>query len=262
MKPLQMLKGKVVKIPLFKVVRITGPSEGLRLTFMALVAKVMQPLQGEVRCSPSAWSIMLPPEALGAPPAMKVQEAMALGGNPEHFTSRFATALGLTPSDNVEELTPGELQVLSIARALLRDPAVLVLIRPFAYMVPRQREFFQQLLRIWQMGGMPEVMDCFNQQGHVEAADVAAKLSPSTEAAKHGARTLVVTCEDMEPEPDVVQVDSYVDADEIVDLSSLFEMPEVVKAKMQARRRQDALKAEEALMQSRPSQRMVSVCCR
>jgi len=89
MKPLQMLKGKVVKIPLFKVVRISGPSDGLRLTFMALVAKVMHPLQGEVRCSPSAWSIMLPPKALGAPPGMTVQEAMALGGNPEHFTSRF-----------------------------------------------------------------------------------------------------------------------------------------------------------------------------
>jgi len=230
MKPLQMIKGKVVKIPLSKVVRITGPSEGQRLTFMALVAKVMHPLQGEVRCSPSVWSIMLPPEALGAPPRITVQEAMALGGNPEHLTSRFATALGLTPSDTVEELTPGEVQVLSIARAMLRDPAVLVLIRPLAHVVPRQREVFRQLLRIWQMGGMPQIMDCFDEQGHAEAADVAA---PAARASK-GARTLVVTAEDMDPEPDARGVDSYAAADEFIDLGSMLELSEAVQAKMQA----------------------------
>mmetsp|Transcript_119592 Transcript_119592/g.232847 ORF Transcript_119592/g.232847 Transcript_119592/m.232847 type:complete len:228 (-) Transcript_119592:82-765(-) len=218
----------------------------------------MHPLHGEVRCSPSTWSIMLPPEALGAPPGMTVQEALALGGTLEHFTSKFAAALGLTPSATMVELTPGELQVLSIARALLRDPAVLVLVRPFAYMVPRQRAAFQQLLRVWQMGGMPEIMDCFDEKGRAKAADAAAV---SAARASKGARTLVVTAEDMDPEPDAGGVDSNA-ADVFVDLSSVLELTEVLQATTQARRQQSLQEAEEALKQSQISQSQVRACCR
>jgi len=166
----------------------------------------------------------------------------------------------------VEELTPGEAQVLSIARAILRDPAVLVLIRPLAYVVPRQRALFRQLLRIWQMGGMPQIMDFFDEQGHAEAADEAAVPAA---IASGGARTLVVTAEDMDPEPDARGVDSYAAADEFVDLGSMLELPEAVRAK--ARPHQSVLEDEETETETETetedeealihARRQVRACC-
>mmetsp|Transcript_112598 Transcript_112598/g.223848 ORF Transcript_112598/g.223848 Transcript_112598/m.223848 type:complete len:1069 (-) Transcript_112598:50-3256(-) len=243
MKPLQMLKGRVVKIALNKVVRVTGPSEGMRLTFMALVAKVLRPQQGQVCCSPKAWAVMLPPEAPGAPPGMTVQEAMALGGMPEHLVSRFASALGLAPSDTVDELTPGEKQVLSVARALLRDPAVLVLVRPLAHVVPQQRAGFRRLLRIWQAGGMQQITDWVTEPNHAAAPHVAAVPAGT---AGTGARTLVVTAEDMDPEPHAGGGDGFAAGDEFIDLRSVLEMPEALQGQMQVRRRQALQAAEEA----------------
>jgi len=234
MKPLQMLKGKVAKIPLNKVVRVTGPSEGMRLTFMALVAKVLHPQQGQVCCSPAAWAIMLPPESIGAPPGMTVKQAMGLGGMPEEFVSRFATALGLTLSDTMEELTPGEAQVLSVARALMRDPAVLILVRPIAHLPPEQRAGFRQLLRVWQMGGMQQIVDRVSEAGGSAALHAPARPATSSEGAR---RTLVVTAEDMDPEPDAAGIDSFAAVDEFIDLASVLEIPASLEEQMQVRRR-------------------------
>jgi len=233
MKPLQMLQGMVVKIPLNKVVGVSGPSEGMRLTFMALVAKVLRPQKGHVCCSPAAWAIMIPPNAPGAPPGMTVHEAMALGGMSENLASCFASALGLTPSDTVEELTCGERQVLSVGRALLRDPAVLVLVRPLAYVVPQQRAGFQRLLRIWQAGGMQQIVDWVSGTGNAAAAYAPAS---SAATASKGTRTLVVTAEDMDPKPDAA--DGFAAVDAFIDLGSVLEMPEVLQEQMQVHRRQ------------------------
>jgi len=66
----------------------------------------------------------------------------------------------------VETLAPGDLQLLAIARAMLRDPEVLVLIRPFAYIASKHRPRLAELLRAWQTGGAERIVECLlKQQG-------------------------------------------------------------------------------------------------
>lgn len=61
-----------------------------------------------------------------------------------------------------------------------------------------------------------------------------------------GARTLVVTAEDMDPEPHAGGGDGFAAGDEFIDLRSVLEMPEALQGQMQVRRRQALQEAEEA----------------
>merc|ERR1712048_1052149 len=78
---------------------------------------------------------------------------------PAELARRLAIVLDLIPSDSINVLTRGQIQAVSLARALMRDPMVLVLVRPFALMDQLLRRRLQSMLRVWQQGGAQHVVD-------------------------------------------------------------------------------------------------------
>eukprot|EP00929_Paragymnodinium_shiwhaense_P020900 TRINITY_DN13784_c0_g1_i2.p1 TRINITY_DN13784_c0_g1~~TRINITY_DN13784_c0_g1_i2.p1 ORF type:complete len:300 (-),score=9.16 TRINITY_DN13784_c0_g1_i2:31-930(-) len=171
-----MKPGQTAVVPLHRVVRVTGLSEGSRMTFMALLARVLQPTSGQVLIPMDAWAVMLPPVPFSQP-NLSVHQSLEDIGAPESIVDAIACALDLDPKAQLNRLPPGELQILAIARALLRDPAMLVLVRPLAFVAPQRRRRAHLLLRAWQAGGSkrlvhwlmgtpaPETCTCMNTEG-------------------------------------------------------------------------------------------------
>merc|ERR1711862_108542 len=119
---------------------------------------------------------------------MTVREALGLAHMPVLVADRLSAVLGRRPSAWTNRLGAGGAQVITIARTLLRDPAVLVLVRPLAFVVPEERARLRQLLRLWQEGGAARIVQWLTPESAPLAGN-GARLSP---------RTLVVTGEDMD----------------------------------------------------------------
>lgn len=186
MGPLRMRPGSIAAVPLRRLVRVAGAAEEARMTFMALLAGVLQPSEGRVLCPESVWVIMLSPSVVG-PPGTTVLEELEGTGTPEKTAASLARVLGLDPSMNTARLAPGHLQVLALARALLRDPELLVAVRPLALVDGPRRARLRALLRLWQAGGAGRLVRWLG--GGAGAGEEGAQLEP---------RTLVITDEDME----------------------------------------------------------------
>lgn len=125
------------------------------------------------------------PRGPDAPPrsrGLTVQGCISLAGAPAIIAHSLAQILELRPERPVELLAPGDLQLLAIARAMLRDPEVLVLIRPFAYVASRKRQRLAELLRAWQTGGAERIVECLlRQQGrHLNVLEERARPRPRT----------------------------------------------------------------------------------
>jgi len=148
-----------VRIPLGHLVTIHGGTEPQRMSFMAVVARILLPTEGEVLTPHHTWTVMMPAVPAELPKNLTVQETLALAGAPNIVAHSFAQVLELDPEKSVEVLAPGETQLLAIARAMLRDPEVLVLIRPFAFVATRHRTRLGRLLRVWQMGGAEGIVE-------------------------------------------------------------------------------------------------------
>merc|ERR1712187_232865 len=94
---------------------------------------------------------------MGGP--MTIKQAFQLVGASADVATRFAHILGLDPSKVSEHLSPGKIQLLAIGRALLRDPEVIVMARPLAYIPPAAQLRIACLLRLWQAcGGMKPLL--------------------------------------------------------------------------------------------------------
>jgi len=190
----------VINVPLHKVVYVTGSDESARMIFMALVAQVLRPSAGQVVCPTFTWAVLIPPVPVGfGSPLLKLTVVRALErvGAPKMVAARFCYALGLDPLFDVTHLVPGQAQVLALACALWRDPDVLALIRPLALVVPEMREQMKHLLRAWQFGGIPKIVQWLSGKPF----DSNGKYTPST-------RTLIITGEDFgTPESTDVHID-------------------------------------------------------
>jgi hypothetical protein len=185
--PLRMNPGEICSIPLGRVVRVSGANEGTMYTFMALVARVVRPTDGigQVLGPMDAWAVMLPSMPYASPP-VEVCEALQIAGAPKSLAEAFAFALGLPMGDLTDRLPPGQQQILALARAMLRDPAVLVLVRPFAFVRPHHRSKVQALLRMWQEGGTAQIVSWL----------MGKPVDPN--GARPSARTLVITSNDLD----------------------------------------------------------------
>ena len=74
------------------------------------------------------------------------------------MATHLNAALSLCPDAPVESLTLGESQMLAIGRALLRNPQVLVAIRPMDVLTEGNKVLVGTLLRAWLKGGSRAVM--------------------------------------------------------------------------------------------------------
>jgi len=70
----------------------------------------------------------------------------------------LATILELDPEAYHGRLTHGQASVLALASTLLRDPEVVVCMKPFAHVFAHRRKRIEQLLRVWQKHGGAETI--------------------------------------------------------------------------------------------------------
>jgi len=147
-----LLVTRSIVIPLGSYVRVTccKLAEAQCLSFLALISKVIRPTRGFVSCPPSKWAVMLPPLPVGSPPNTRVVDSLKFVGAPDMVAVRMARILGLKPEVDCDRLAPGEVQTLALGRALLRDPEILVLAAPFAFIEKNMRLRLAKLLRVWQ----------------------------------------------------------------------------------------------------------------
>eukprot|EP00812_Abedinium_dasypus_P010886 NODE_447_length_1558_cov_296.927478.p1 GENE.NODE_447_length_1558_cov_296.927478~~NODE_447_length_1558_cov_296.927478.p1 ORF type:complete len:409 (+),score=75.01 NODE_447_length_1558_cov_296.927478:123-1229(+) len=194
---LQMKTGKVVKVPLGRFVQVHSSTEGVQLTFLALIAGVVHPHAGQISYPQDLMKVMLMGIPVGCPD-MAVAEALQIAGMPLGLAERFAIALDLRPAERTNRLPPGQAQLLAIVRAMLRDPAILCIVRPFAFLGRADRQRLQWLLRVWQDGGAARIVQWL-YDGKTESPDA---QTPQSE------RTLVITSADADLAvgPDCVQI--------------------------------------------------------
>jgi hypothetical protein len=183
---------ETVKLPLGKVVYVQGASAPLRLSFLSLAAGVVKPTRGMVRCPSHAWSVMLPPTPAGAA-HLTVLEALCMGGQSETIARNLICVLGMNPDQAHDRLSVGQVHMIQMARALLRNPEVLVIIRPLDFVELEYRHKIGQILRMWQSAGFEAIVNWLANGPEVELSDEM--------ITKGHARTLIITGMELPGDP-------------------------------------------------------------
>lgn len=153
----QQVKDKILKIPLGKVVYLIGGTESQRASFLKLIAKLLHPSEGTVTLPSDETCITLPAVAIDFPEA-SVKQDFLLAGASEEVAHNLARAFDLEPDEIHMRLPPGKAAMQALARALLRDPTILLATRPLST-VPREVQAdVMNLLLAWQTGGGAEFL--------------------------------------------------------------------------------------------------------
>jgi ABC-type multidrug transport system fused ATPase/permease subunit len=148
-----------VEFPLGSLVRVSCSDEACRLSFLGAIAGVIHANSGGVVVPLVADKVMVTPIPHVLAGTLTVHQAFTLAGASQDDGLRLAHILGLDPEHVSEHLPPGGIQCLSLGRALLRDPEVLVMARPLAYVPLALRTRMACLLRLWQAcGGMQPLL--------------------------------------------------------------------------------------------------------
>mmetsp|Transcript_9461 Transcript_9461/g.17360 ORF Transcript_9461/g.17360 Transcript_9461/m.17360 type:complete len:1001 (-) Transcript_9461:21-3023(-) len=155
----RMIPGKPLSFPLGSFVRLYGNNEKAILSFLAVMGKVATPSSGYVGV-PGWCSVVMSGEMPAQPTGcLTVQEEIKLvGACDDTQAHRLARVFGLRPSDGSDDLLPGDAKSLDLLKMMLRDPDVLILARPFAFMPRAQRPQIVTLLRLWQRCGGAEAL--------------------------------------------------------------------------------------------------------
>ncbi|MCU0633578.1 MAG: ABC transporter ATP-binding protein [Gemmatimonadaceae bacterium] len=143
---------------------ILGPSGAGKSTLLRLVAGFLVPERGRVRLRgrditrlpPDARDVAIVVQELALPPHFTVRECVAFGLEPRGVSagdrsSRADAALaahGLAPlaARRVDALSGGERQRVALLRALMVDPAVLLLDEPLASLDPTTRAAWREAI--------------------------------------------------------------------------------------------------------------------
>merc|ERR1712039_549825 len=160
--PLGRLKAKSQNLeralPLGKVIYVVGGNESKRLTVVSLIANLITPSAGKVRIPSSEWSILLPSVAVDLPNCT-VKEDFMLSGATEEAALKLSQLFDLDPHEIHMRLPPGRASMQALARSLLRDPSILLAVRPMSSTSPELRENVMRLLLTWQhCGGGKTIM--------------------------------------------------------------------------------------------------------
>lgn len=204
--PMQFPVDKATIVPLGRVVRVVGGGQGRAWSFMALLAGVLRPRSGMIVRPPSIWAGMSTREA--APPGWAVHEVLEMLGTPTNIAKSLAVVLGINPMMRCDQLAPGEMQAVSIARLLLRDPDIVLCDKSMTLMTDWARGRMTKLLRAWQAGGGIErilswlladesVISCLEAEEWVKSESDGNRHSRIFPGSQVRPRTLVITDRDL-----------------------------------------------------------------
>jgi ABC-type sugar transport system ATPase subunit len=136
---------------------VIGPAGSGKTTLLETVAGITPQTAGTLRLGGRDMQ-MVPPEQRGLGlvyqhgylfPHLSVEQNIAYGASDAAAVREVATRLGAWDLRDraVESLSGGERQLVALARALARRPAILLLDEPFSALDPRRRESTRRELR-------------------------------------------------------------------------------------------------------------------
>jgi ATP-binding cassette, subfamily C, bacterial CydD len=159
-----------------EMVALVGPSGGGKSTIASVLLRLAEPSGGRLmagtvdaaRCSPTAWRRQMAwvPQRpvllrgtvadnirLADPEASedRVREAAALAGA-DSFVNRLPDGYGTLVGDGGRPLSAGQVQKLALARAFLRDAALVILDEPTSNLDPDSVESFETALAELRLG--------------------------------------------------------------------------------------------------------------
>jgi len=183
------MPGKDTCIPLGKVIYVKGGTENRRLTFLTLLGQLLAPTKGSVIVPRSEWSILLPTVPTDLPDC-SVKHDLMLSGATEDIACKLAQIFDLDPDEGHVRLPSGKALMLGLARSMLRNPTILMAVRPMASTVPENQDKVMRLLWVWQKFGGGQAL--VNLLGSNDLPSVCSKNHRDLQQR----RTLVISGED------------------------------------------------------------------
>ncbi|OLP92285.1 hypothetical protein AK812_SmicGene25920 [Symbiodinium microadriaticum] len=180
-------------IPLGGAVRVTSTKERELVNFFSQVGELTMVPFGRLYRPEGIRVGYVPAVALRTPHTKVVEEIE--DGCPitlaDGECERLVHLLEITPTKRMQDLRPGEAQLVAILLAVFRDPDVLVLNRPCALLTDSQHRKVWTILDLWQMGGAAMVLGSLGF-----AADL-----PSRSGAPRRKRTVITSQQDVALDP-------------------------------------------------------------
>jgi len=214
-----------LKIPLGKIVFVRGGTEAQRLTFVSLLAKVIQPTSGQVLVPPAEWPLLMP-IASAAMPSSTVAEDFILNGATPEAAANLASILCLDPHMPHSKLPSGQAGLHALGRYLLQDPGIFIVVRPLSVLPQADRTKALLLLMAWCMGGGGHTLSMLLEREGLRDCGTSVGRSGRFAGSAPPRRTLVMAGEEI---PSILPAGSICDVnlDEILEPSDHAETAEV-----------------------------------
>jgi len=217
--PLPAVNNITLAVPRGSIYGLIGPNGAGKTTLMTMIASLLRPTAGEIWVDgfdPGANSAAVRRITGYMPDGLGVYEGLDVGGYLEFFAAAYEiprdewpelidgllelVALEVKRDAAVNSLSRGMKQRLSLARALVHDPKLLILDEPASGLDPRARIELRELL--WALQGMgktiivsshilSELQEICSHVGIVEAGQMLAEGSPESITTNIGAKLRV-----------------------------------------------------------------------
>jgi ABC-type branched-subunit amino acid transport system ATPase component len=172
-----ILHGVSIEVARGSIVAVIGPNGSGKSTLLKTIYGLLRPRRGTITLvgpggrvldlaglrpdEITALGLNMVPQLANMFPDMSVRENLEIGARPilQRFAAQLETVLAFLPQlrlllpNRAATLSGGQRQMLGLARALMSDPAVLILDEPSAGLAPRvQDEVFAKVKAISALG--------------------------------------------------------------------------------------------------------------